>query len=91
MEKTSYKLSDDNVINLCTIKIFMVEQGWWLSCLGGNSERCLTTKEELDNLSQSNLKDWVVKVDIVFRGGGDLDDVTTPPPHKFFIIHLVND
>ena len=29
MEKTSYKLSDDEVINLCKIKIFMVEQGWW--------------------------------------------------------------
>ena len=29
MEKTNYKLSDDNVINLCTIKNFMVEQGWW--------------------------------------------------------------
>ena len=28
-EKTSYKLSDDDVINLCMIKIFMVEQGWW--------------------------------------------------------------
>ena len=28
-KKTSYKLNDDNVINLCTIKIFMVEQGWW--------------------------------------------------------------
>ena len=27
MEKTSYKVSDDNVINLCTIKIFKMEQG----------------------------------------------------------------
>ena len=28
-KKTSYKLNDDNVINLCTIKIFMVGQGLW--------------------------------------------------------------
>ena len=29
MQNTNHKVSDDNVINLCTIKMFMVEQGWW--------------------------------------------------------------
>ena len=33
---------------------------------------------------------WV-KAEIVFRGGGDLDDVTTPPLIKYFIIHPAND
>ena len=50
MEKTSDKLSDDN-INLCTIKTFMVEQGGGLSCFGGNSKRYLKTRGELNNLS----------------------------------------
>ena len=33
---------------------------------------------------------WV-KAEIVFRGGGDLDDVTTPPFIKYFTIHPAND
>ena len=44
-EKTSYKLSDDNVINLCMIKKFLMgEQGGGLSCFGVNSKRCLKTR-----------------------------------------------
>ena len=29
--------------------------------IGGNSKRCLKTRGELNNLSQSNLKDWMGK------------------------------
>ena len=28
--------------------------------IGGNSNRCLKTRGELNNLSQSNLKDWML-------------------------------
>ena len=68
MEKTNSKLSDDNVINFCTIKILWWNRGGGLSCLGGNSKRCLKTKGELNNLSQSNLKDWVGKGRNCFQG-----------------------
>ena len=44
----------------------------------------------LNNLSKSNLKDWMGKGRNCFRGGGGLDDVTTLPPHKIFITRLAN-
>ena len=59
--------------------------------IGGNSNRCLKIRGELNNLSQSNLKDWMGKGRNCFQGGGDLDNVTTLPSHEFFITHLASD
>ena len=49
--------------------------------IGG--KRCFKTRGELNNLSESNLKDWMRKGRNCFQGGGDLDDVTTLPLINF--------
>ena len=42
--RMSYKLLDDNVISLCTIKFLWWNGGGGLGCFGGNSKKCLKTR-----------------------------------------------